>query len=81
MLDPISVEQRNLGVIKRKHMNFSDNKEVIICEACTAEFSVTQLGLDEDEVVFCPFCGSDLHAEFLDDEDDQESDDDEDEDW
>ncbi len=63
-------------------MNFSDSKDVIICESCTAEFSVTQLGLDEDEIVFCPFCGSDLHAEYDDEDDDEDTDPDEDEeDW
>ena len=46
------------------------------CVYCEAEFTVTTE--DDDEVVFCPFCGEELVAEFDDEEDDDLYDD---EDW
>ena len=62
----------------RNAMNFSDNDDIIICESCTSEFSVAQFGIDEEEVLFCPFCGHSLYEEF-DEEDDEDEDDDEEE--
>lgn len=61
-------------------MNFSDNEDIIICEACNSEFAVAQFGIDEEEVVFCPFCGHDLHSDF-DDEDDEDTNEDDEEEW
>lgn len=59
-------------------MIYSDNEDAHICESCYAEFVVEQFGNlenpDEEEVLFCPFCG---HS-FEDDEDEEEEEDDED---
>lgn len=60
-------------------MNYSDNDDIIICEACTSEFAVVQFGIDEEEVCFCPFCGHDLHGEEYDEDEDDEED--ENEEW
>ena len=58
-------------------MNYSDNEEIIICEACTSEFAVAQFGVDEQEVCFCPICGHNLYEEDYEDEDDEDEDEDE----
>lgn len=49
-------------------------KEEIYCQDCGAEFHISYN--EEDELVYCPFCGSDISDE---EDDDWEEDDWEDE--
>lgn len=51
-----------------------EENEFHVCFNCDAEFSVTPSVDYDEEIQFCPYCGSELSIE--DDEDDDEDDDD-----
>jgi hypothetical protein len=53
------------------------NEEDLVCEVCDSEFTVKHY--EDDEVLFCPFCGESLFSnddqvdpKDFDDEDDEE---------
>lgn len=43
-----------------------------VCYECDAEFVVEPIGETDDIISFCPFCGSELDQEDLDEEDDEQ---------
>jgi hypothetical protein len=51
-----------------------DLKESVehVCYECDAEFIVEPVGETDDIISFCPFCGSELDLEDLDEEEDEE---------
>lgn len=50
-----------------------DSNEISLCINCDAEFSVSRFDDEEgEEVQFCPFCGSHLWEDDLDDNEDEE---------
>ena len=42
-----------------------------VCYECDAEFVVEPIGETDDIISFCPFCGSELDLEELDEEEDE----------
>lgn len=43
-----------------------------VCQECDSEFIVEPIGETDGMISFCPFCGSELDPEDLDDEQDEE---------
>jgi hypothetical protein len=52
-----------------------EESEPIVCFNCEAEFVVHTLYEQEEQVNFCPFCGSEVEGEEDDIDDDDEADD------
>lgn len=48
------------------------DQEPHICFNCDAEFVVHTLYDMEEEVSFCPYCGSEVESEFDDEEEEEE---------
>lgn len=52
-------------------MNFNNEEEIFFCTDCDSEFNVIKIDDEELEVMYCPFCGSDMAIEEDDEEDDE----------
>lgn len=46
--------------------------DIVLCVNCDAEFSVNRFDDEEEEVQYCPFCGSHLWEEDYDDSEEDE---------
>ena len=46
------------------------DNEILLCTNCDAEFSVDRFD-DEEEIQYCPFCGSHLWDEELEEDEDE----------
>ena len=54
----------------------------IYCYSCDSEFIITQVDSFEQEVQYCPYCGSDIESESIEEDEDlfdDDSEEDEDE--
>lgn len=51
-------------------MNVFEGDDAIVCDECDAEFKVEAIAVN-DNVSFCPFCGSPIYSE-IDSDDDHE---------
>jgi len=70
------------GLKEKKMVQIDEYMEndPIYCFNCDSEFIVTQVDSLEQEIQFCPFCGSDIESESLEEEEDLFDDESEDED-
>lgn len=48
------------------------DNEILLCTNCDAEFSVDRFDDEEEEIQYCPFCGSHLWDEELEEDDEDE---------
>lgn len=49
---------------------YEENNQIYLCYSCDAEFSIDTI-TDEEEPLYCPFCGSELTGEEEDDSEDE----------
>ena len=54
-------------------MSYKEMQENIDCYECGAHFTI-KYSFEQDRVVYCPFCGTDLPLEEDEDDDDIEDD-------